>query len=133
MKIVTAIYAAVLGLTFLVLSFKTLLLRRRLQIAVGDGGDPKMLRAMRVHANFAEYTPLCLFLIYLLETLGANHIIIHILSLILVSGRVLHAYGVSYEQENYKFRVFGTSLTFTALLGASIGILLMFTWEMAAS
>ena len=61
MEVVTAIYAAVLGLTFLVLSFKTLLLRRRLRIAVGDGGNPKMLRAMRVYANFAEYAPLCLF------------------------------------------------------------------------
>lgn len=48
-------YAAVLGLLFAALSVRTLLLRRRLRVALGDGGDERLLRAMRVHANFAEY------------------------------------------------------------------------------
>lgn len=57
------IYAALLGIVFLLLSIRTLRLRRRLRIAVGDGGSVLMLRAMRVHGNFAEYVPLALLLI----------------------------------------------------------------------
>lgn len=43
------IYAALLVLLFVVLSIRTLRLRRSLKIGVGDGGNPQMLRAMRVH------------------------------------------------------------------------------------
>ena len=56
-------YAALLALFFVALSIRTLRLRRELRIAVGDGGNPAMLRAMRVHANFAEYVPLGLILL----------------------------------------------------------------------
>jgi len=67
---ITLLYAALLGLLFVVLSVRTLLLRRRLSIAIGDAGSESMLRAMRVHANFAEYVPLSLLLIYLVEVTG---------------------------------------------------------------
>ncbi|HAY26639.1 MAG TPA: glutathione metabolism protein, partial [Candidatus Accumulibacter sp.] len=56
-------YAALLALFFVALSIRTLRLRRELRITVGDGGNPAMLRAMRVHANFAEYVPLGLILL----------------------------------------------------------------------
>ena len=56
-------YAALLALLFVALSWRTIGLRRRYCVAVGDGGQPELLRAMRVHANFAEYVPLALLLI----------------------------------------------------------------------
>ena len=56
------LYAALLAVIFVALSVRTLLLRRRLGIAIGDGDDPRMLRAMRAHANFAEYVPFSLLL-----------------------------------------------------------------------
>ena len=55
---IPAIYAAILALMFVGLSVRTLSMRRRLKIAIGDEGNPTMLRAMRVHSNFAEYVPL---------------------------------------------------------------------------
>ncbi|MEN9842262.1 MAG: hypothetical protein RLZZ612_91 [Pseudomonadota bacterium] len=39
------------------------------RVAVGDGGHPELLRAMRVHANFAEYVPLSLGLILVTSAL----------------------------------------------------------------
>ncbi len=69
--LVTPIYAAVLALVFVGLSVRTIRLRRRARIAVGDGGDPRLARAMRVHTNFAEYVPLALLLIYFAESAGA--------------------------------------------------------------
>ena len=54
---ITSFYSALLALLFCALSLRTLLLRRKLRVAVGDAGNLQLLRAMRVHANFAEYVP----------------------------------------------------------------------------
>ena len=67
---ITPFYAAILALLFFALSVRTLRLRRKLQIVIGDAGNPHMLRAMRVHANFAEYAPFTLLLAFMLELQG---------------------------------------------------------------
>jgi uncharacterized protein len=119
----TSLYAAILALVFVALSIRTIRARRRRRIAIGDAGDATMLRAIRVHANFAEYVPLCLVLIYLVEVATANPGLVHALGLCLVAGRLAHAFGVSQADEVFGFRVTGMTLTFTTLL-ASSGILL---------
>jgi len=121
---VTPFYAAVLGLLFIRLSVGTLLLRRKLKIAIGDGGNPQMLRAMRVHANFAEYVPLSLLQIAMFEMRGGQFWFVHALGLCLVIGRLSHFYGVSQTTERLAFRVFGMAMTFTALGGAALGVLI---------
>ncbi len=113
------LYAALLGLLFFYLSVRTIGLRRKLQIGIGASDNPEMLRAMRVHANFAEYAPLVLLLIYLVEVQGAPALLVHALGLCLLTGRLLHAYGVSQIKEQFAFRVTGMALTFTALLVSS--------------
>jgi uncharacterized membrane protein YecN with MAPEG domain len=115
----TGLYAALLGLLFVALSIRTLRLRRTLRIAVGDGGNPTMLRAMRVHSNFAEYIPLALFLVYLCEAQGANSLLVHALCIALLVGRLSHSHGVSRLDEDYRFRVAGMALTFTPIIVAS--------------
>ncbi|MGV0024982.1 MAPEG family protein [Phormidesmis priestleyi] len=120
---VTSIYAALLALLFVGLSTRTLLLRRSLKIAIGDGGDNRMLRAMRVHSNFAEYVPFGLLLLYLAETQGAPSIALHGVGLCLLIGRLSHVYGVSQENEKFQYRVLGISVTLTAFV-ALAGFLL---------
>ena len=105
------------------MSIRTLRLRRGLKIAIGDAGNPTLLRAMRVHANFAEYVPLSLLLIFFVEAAGARSLLVHFLCLCLLVGRASHAYGVSQATENYKFRVAGMALTFVALISASLFLL----------
>ena len=117
------LYASILAIMFVALSIRTLLLRRRLQIAIGDDGNKAMLRAMRVHSNFAEYVPLGLLLFYFVETSGANPLLVHVLAACLLAGRVSHAWGVSQVRENYGFRVFGMAMTFTPLIAASAYLL----------
>jgi uncharacterized membrane protein YecN with MAPEG domain len=119
-------YAALLGLFFIALSIRTLRLRRQLRIAVGDGGNPAMLRAMRVHANFAEYVPLGLILLHFVEAQGAQAMLLHGLCLCLLLGRVAHAFGVSQTAENFSFRVTGMALTFTTIFFSSAWLLLAF-------
>ncbi len=119
----TPIYAAILGLGFVRLSFLTLRLRRQNKIALGDGGNPQLLRAIRVHSNFAEYLPIALILIYMTESIGAPIYLIHFLGISLLIGRLSHAWGVSQENENFKFRVFGMIATFNAIIVSSLYIL----------
>lgn len=120
---ITPIYVALLAILFLFLSFKTIKVRKRLQIGVGTGDNPELLRAMRVHANFSEYVPITLILILSVELLNGHFSLVHCLGTALLIGRVLHAYGVSQTKENLKFRVSGMLLTFATMLVSIISIL----------
>jgi len=120
---IVSLYAALLAIVFVVLSVRTLRMRRRLRIAIGDAGNEAMLRAMRAHANFAEYVPLSLLLIYFVEQSGANPRFVHALGLCVLVGRVLHAVGVSRTDERYAYRAVGMALTLTPLIAASIRLL----------
>ncbi|MEL7044421.1 MAG: MAPEG family protein [Pseudomonadota bacterium] len=131
MLIVTGIYAALLGLLFVALSVRTLRMRRSLQIAVGDGGSAEMLRAMRVHANFAEYTPIALLLIAMAELNGVNALVVHALGASLLMGRVSHAWGVRQMSETFLFRIFGMAMSLTTICVAAL--LLLYTAIRAAS
>ena len=120
------LYAALLALVFVFLSVRTLLLRRKHQIGVGSGGNEQLLRASRVHSNFAEYVPITLMLIYFAEMQGASANFVHFAGAALLLGRILHAYGVSQVKENLKFRVAGMVLTFTSILTAARQVLMAY-------
>lgn len=120
---ITFLYASLLAILFVVLSISTIRLRRKLKIGVGDAGNSKMLRAMRVHSNFAEYVPFALLLIYFVELNLGNPIFIHCLGLSLLSARISHAFGVSQERENFKYRVAGMVMTFGVIISSSLYLL----------
>jgi uncharacterized membrane protein YecN with MAPEG domain len=126
------LYASLLALLFVALSIRTLRLRRSLRIAIGDSGNTAMLRAMRVHSNFAEYVPLSLVLIFIAESQAAHPYFIHALGLALLIGRVSHAYGVSQSKENYAFRVFGMAMTLTTIITCSAYLLVAYLAKVGA-
>ena len=125
---ITPVYTAILILVFIGLSVRTLRLRRRLGIPLGDRGNEEMSRAMRVHANFAEYVPIALFGIFMFELSGGGAALTHLLGAALVIGRISHAYGVSRSPEDYRYRVFGMALTFTVLAVAAFALLTAYIW-----
>lgn len=112
---VTALYASFLGLLFIVLSARVILLRREARVALGDGGNGDLLRRMRVQGNFAEYVPIALVLLGLAESLRTPDWLLHIVGLTLLAGRLIHAYGVSQTPEIFRLRVAGMSATLTAI------------------
>jgi uncharacterized membrane protein YecN with MAPEG domain len=120
------IYAALLGFLFFYLSVRTIGLRRKLQIGIGSKESHEMLRAMRVHSNFAEYVPISLLLIYFVEIQGAHPMLVHALGALLVVGRLVHAYGVSQMNEKFVFRISGMVMTFTALLTSACVLMFNF-------
>jgi hypothetical protein len=120
------LYAALCALFFVALSVRTLRMRHRLRIAIGDSGNEAMLRAMRVHSNFAEYVPLSLLLLLLVEMQGASAPLVHGLCLCLLVGRLSHAYGVSQTRENFRYRIVGMALTFTTLITSAVYLLVAY-------
>lgn len=117
---VAPIYAAVLTLLFVALSFRVIAARRLERVAVGDGGHRHLLRRQRVHANFAEYCPLALLLIAMAEIQGASGVLIHGFGILLLAARVIHAVGVSREPEPLTLRVIGMVGTFVTLIAAAL-------------
>ena len=119
-------YAALLGFLFAYLSFRAIHLRRRLKISIGSNENDEMLRGMRVHSNFSEYVPITLILIYFVEVQGGHPLLIHAMGATLLTGRLVHAYGVSQTNEQFVFRVSGMIMTLSALLTASCIVIFNF-------
>lgn len=121
---VVSLYAGIFGLLFVALSARTVLLRRQFGVTIGNEDKPLLARASRVHGNFAEYVPLSLLLIYLLETQTASSVWIHLPCIALLVGRIIHAFGVSQVREKLKYRVVGMILTFAVIISTSIRLML---------
>lgn len=113
-------YAALLAGLYIFLSLRVIGMRVKGQVGLGDAGNPKLQRAIRVHANFAEYVPLALILLAFLEMQKGWPLLLHALSLSLLIGRALHAYGVSQENEDYRLRVTGMILTVASIAVAAL-------------
>ncbi|MBC3881963.1 MAPEG family protein [Undibacterium sp. LX40W] len=125
---VLPLYAAIFGLFYIFLSFRTINLRRKSRRSLGDGGDAALNRAIRVHGNFAEYVPLALVLLFLLESQAYSRVLVHVFASLLLAGRLIHAYGVSQLKEKLIFRMVGMILTFTSI-GLTSLVLLYTVYE----
>lgn len=121
---ITPVYAAFLAILYVWLSLRIPRLRMKLRIGLGDGGNMELQRAIRVHANFAEYVPLALLLLAFLELRGYSHWFIHFLGLLLLVARGLHAHGLSQSAGTSPGRFLGTLLTLFTLLSCAILLLL---------
>ncbi len=124
---VTAGYAAVLGVVFALLSAWVVAGRARHRVIHGDGGHDGLARRIRAHANFAEYVPLILLLVALLEAAGGTRPVVHALLLPLLVARVLHPIGmIAREMSLQQFVCRGVSATVTwgILIASSVLLLL---------
>jgi uncharacterized membrane protein YecN with MAPEG domain len=113
------LYAGLLALFFCALSVRVIGYRRG-GISLGDGGNPELNRAIRGHANFAEYAPLALLLLALLELSHISVYVLHALGLTLLAARLLHGYALSYTRKFAFGRVWGTGLTLLVLVCESL-------------
>jgi uncharacterized membrane protein YecN with MAPEG domain len=124
--IITALYAGLLGLVSLGVSFPAGSLRGKLGVVVGDGGNKDLLLAMRRHANFVEYVPLALLLIALLEMNGVASRYIHILGAVLLIARLAHAFGIKVDTMKTPGRMVGAVGTMLVTLVSSGWLVVLF-------
>jgi uncharacterized membrane protein YecN with MAPEG domain len=120
---VTALYAGLLGLGFLLLSVRVIRARGAHGVALGTGGQQTLERAIRAHGNFAEYVPFALLILVLLEANGVPAWALHLLGLALLAGRALHAWNIAREAEVLRLRVAGMALTFVVLGVGAVALL----------
>lgn len=116
---ITGLYAGLCGLLLLVLTSRVVQRRLKAQIGLGTGGDADLERRVRVHANFVEYAPLALILLYLVEQSGAGAAYVHAFGATFVIARVLHAVGLSASAGRSPGRFFGTLASLLVILGLS--------------
>ena len=114
--IVTPLYAAILAAFFLLLTLRVVQYRRSARVSLGDGGNPGLQRAIRAHANFAEYVPLALLLLLILELSHFSLYVIHALGIVLVIGRLLHGIALAYTAQWRFGRTAGVALTVAVLI-----------------
>jgi uncharacterized membrane protein YecN with MAPEG domain len=123
--IIISITAALLAFLFISLSLRVIKLRRSRRVAIGSGGDAAVERAMRVHANFAEYVPFALVLLILCAMRGLPDVLMAVLCAILFLGRAVHAYGVSQDKEDFRLRVSGMMATFGVIGTSALALLVL--------
>lgn len=92
---VTAVFASVLVVLMLVLAFRASMFRLRHRQGLGvNAEDPDFEVAVRAHGNLVEYVPLALIVMGLGELNGVSAHIVYWVGMVLVAGRLLHAYGM---------------------------------------
>jgi hypothetical protein len=114
--LITALWAGLNGLLAVVLAVNVSRHRARLRIGVGDGGNPEMLQAIRLHANNAEYVALALVLLAIDEMAGAPALAVHVLGALLLFGRILHAVGLGRSTGTTTARAVGVTFTWIMIL-----------------
>ncbi len=128
---ISLFYASLLALLFMVLSWRVVVLRRKFQVGVGTGGHQPLELAVRAHANFAEYVPLGLVMLLVLELgAGAPDWLLHVLGGMLLAGRVLHGLvGLNLGAGASPGRFYGTLLTWLMLLASAVtGLIIATGW-----
>jgi uncharacterized protein len=121
---VAAIYAGLNILILLVLAVLVMLGRRKHKIVLGDGANEAFTRAVRAHANAAEYIPaglVGLLFLALLEP-AAPTWLLHAAGISLTVGRLLHGFGLHTGTLNFG-RMMGMVLTWLSLLLIAGGLL----------
>ena len=118
MPLASPLYAGLLALLLIYLGLRVVQARIRHKVSVGDGGERALTKAMRVQANCAEYAPFGVLLLVLAGLQGMPVWLVHVFGLMLLAGRVLHAYGFGSTPQIVRLRRWGMYLTLT-MIGAT--------------
>ena len=118
---VTPLYALPLALIFLVLWFRISGVRAATKISYGDGGNTELLRRVRQHGNFVEWTTFVLILMILAEGMGAPALYLHISGALLLIGRIVHPFGLgAIDNAAMPARYIGNSTNLLATLNVMV-------------
>ncbi|GLQ26052.1 MAPEG family protein [Sulfitobacter pacificus] len=120
---ITPIYAALTAFIFLTLSWRVIRYRHAHVISLGDKGDKNLLKRMRAQANCAEYAPIALIIILLVELSAAPAIAVHLMGIALVAGRALHGYGFASTPQKIILRQIGMLLTLLVIALGALALL----------
>lgn len=121
---VTLVTAGCCGLLYFVLSLRVVLGRQAHKVMLGDGGHDALLARIRAHANFAEYVPIILILMGLIEMRTGVTEMLTSTGVLLFLIRIAHALGMARPAPN-PFRIAGAAGTWIILIGLSIWAIIL--------
>lgn len=130
---IIGVTAGILGLFYAYLGLRVSLMRMRLRISLGDGGNAVLGQAIRAHANFVEYVPFTLVLLLTAAAFQANIALIIAGCLLLLVHRVLHSIGMRPEGAVNRARRIGALLTYLTVMYLSIVCLFYGLWFLGYS
>ena len=114
---ISILFTIIFIIFYLVLTVFTIKARRSTRIAYGDGNNKKLIRAIRAHGNFFEFTVFFIISSFLIEALDGDAIYLLIVNILFVLGRVSHAYSMF--KEKLQFRGIGMMITLFAYISNS--------------
>ncbi|MBB1270471.1 MAPEG family protein [Shewanella sp. SR44-3] len=118
---ISGLYISLTALFAIVLAYRVVRLRRINKVGIGNGKNPELSLAARVHANFIENAPFAMALLLVSEANGMPAILLHAFGTAWLVARMLHAIGLTQGQGGYHFgRFWGVLLTWTVLLGLAV-------------
>lgn len=118
---ITAVYASLLAILYIVLSYRVAKRRMRFQVGLGTGQNAELERAIRIHGNFAEYVPLALLLLAFFEAGGGPAWAVHVAGAGLLVARGLHALGLTRSSGRSPGRFSGVVTTWLIILALAAG------------
>lgn len=89
------------------------------KVSVGDGGNERVIRRMRAHANFVESAPFVVLLVAVIELAGKGQPWLAYVSGAYFIGRILHGFGMEGGSLGWA-RMIGTLVTLLTLLGLAV-------------
>ena len=124
---ITALYAGILSLIMVALAVNVTIHRAKLRVPMGDGGNPIMLRMIRLHGNAVEYLPLALLLMAIYESNGGWHSALHAAGIALMVARILQSWNMWSTDIAGFGRISGQSLTWLTI----VALALLNLWKLA--
>ncbi len=125
----SSLFCGMYLIVFVVLSLHVIQHRRRTRTPIGNPQNDDMLaRKIRVQGNFAEYAPLMLIALLLLEA-AKYRLVVMVLGLLFLLGRAMHAWALLQaepKKQNYGWRMAAMITTFCCLLCAAAILLATF-------
>jgi len=121
---VTLVTAGCCGLLYFILSLRVVQLRQAHKVTIGDGGHDPLLSRIRAHANFAEYVPIILILMGLIEMRTGTTELLTATGIVLFLIRIAHALGMARPAPN-AFRIVGAAGTWIILVGLSVWAIIL--------
>ncbi len=106
---ISILFTIIFIIFYLILTIITIKERRSSKVAYGDDDNKKLIKVIRAHANFFEFTVFFIISSFLLEILDANQIYVLFVNIIFLLGRISHAYSML--KEKISFRVIGMMAT----------------------
>lgn len=117
---ITTLTAALLGLCQFWLTLQVIKLRRRHHVSIGDQSHKDLALAIRAHANFTEYVPISLILLGLAELNGGHPLALAGFAVLMLAGRLLHAWAFLHDRELSWPRVRGMQFTLVTLASLAV-------------